>query len=246
MGVVRCLCTAAAGTGTKRRHIGDCGGCRLTPRSGQPAPPKEHGFSFADQRLAQDTIDCQPAYPTHQMGTSYRFISAPSDSDAVLTWFRELPEPPREIAAAQHIVLYFAHLGGLQYGEEGEVDAEKSPIVTIVPPRTARGALWTVGEVHFLTSALGKLYPALYRVSRSFGKWLGGYQCVYSSADRDNGYSYYLEGSVKNQVTPIFALQSGMDALGNERYFVGARDNDAVLDTVCKTLRLRGLSVDAG
>lgn len=114
------------------------------------------------------------------------------------------------------------------------------------PPRTARGALWTVGEVHFLTSALGKLYPALYRVSRSFGKWLGGYQCVYSSADRDNGYSYYLEGSVKNQVTPIFALQSGMDALGNERYFVGARDNDAVLDTVCKTLRLRGLSVDAG
>ena len=95
--------------------------------------PKEHGFSFADQRLAQDTIDCQPAYPTHQMGTSYRFISAPSDSDAVLTWFRELPEPPREIAAAQHSVLYFAHLGGLQYGEDGEVDAEKSPIVTIVP-----------------------------------------------------------------------------------------------------------------
>jgi len=179
------------------------------------------------------------------MGISYRFISAPSDSDAVAAWFRALTEPPREIVTAQHIVLYFAHLGGLQYGEDGAVDAEKSPIVTIIPPQTTRGALWTVGEVHFRTGALGRLYPALYRVSRSFGKWLGSYECVYSSGDRDNRYGYYLEGSVRNQVTPIFAFQSGMDALGNERYFVGARDNDAVLDNVCKTLRLRGLSVDA-
>ena len=130
------------------------------------------------------------------MGTSYRFISAPSDSDAVLTWFRELPEPPREIAAAQHSVLYFAHLGGLQYGEDGEVDAEKSPIVTIVPLERLEAHYGRSAKFIFLP-ARSENYPALYRVSRSFGKWLGGYQCVYSSADRDNGYSYYLEGSVK-------------------------------------------------
>lgn len=177
------------------------------------------------------------------MGKSFRFLSDPADEEAttVLTWFRQLHESPREVAARQHVVLYFASLGPLHYAQDGTVDADESPIVTVVPPRTACESLWTVGEVHFRTKALSRLYPALYRVSKAFEEWLNHYECVYSMADRDNRYSYYLEGSVRNHDSPIFALPTGLDALTSERYFVGAQDNDALLDTVCRKLRLRGV-----
>jgi hypothetical protein len=193
--------------------------------------------------LTPDNIDHHFKTTLH-MGNAYRFIADPADSVAVLAWFRQLKEPPREVATATHAVLYFSDLGALHYAEDGSVDAEKSPIVTIVAPREIRKMLWTVGEVHFRTGALRRLYPALYRVRQAFAAWLNGFQCVYSSNDRANRYSYYFEGTVRNQTSPIFALPSGLDALGNERYFVGASDNDAVLDKVCKALRLRGVDCD--
>lgn len=180
------------------------------------------------------------------MGTSYRFLSDPAHSGVVLAWFRQLDAPPREVVAERHVVLYFAHLGPLNYLEDGTVDAQASPIVTVVPPRITHASLWTVGEVHFLTRGLSKQYPKLYRVSQAFGDWLKSYACVYSLADREGKYSYYLEGSVRNEDSPIFAFQSGLEALQNERYFVGSRDNDLRLDAVCRNLRLRGVPCGTG
>ncbi|HDR9508713.1 TPA: hypothetical protein QDC03_003830 [Burkholderia cepacia] len=180
------------------------------------------------------------------MPTSYRFIADPVDSEIVLTWFRELDDRPREVVTPHQTVLHFSSSGALQYTEDGSVNAEKSPIVTIRLPRTVRGTLWTVGEVHFRSSALRRLYPALYRINRSFLGWLNTYQCVYSPNDRDNRYSYYFEGTVRNQTSPVFAFPSGMEALGAGRYFVSAGDNDVVLDRVCKALRLRGIDFDRG
>ncbi len=176
------------------------------------------------------------------MGTSYRFLSDPAQSEVVLAWFRQLKEPPCEVVGERQIVLYFAHLGPLNYEEDGKtVDALASPIVTVVPPRTTHASLWTVGEVHFLTSGLRRRYPELHRVCLAFGDWLNSLECVYSLEDREGKYSYYLEGSVRNEDSPVFAFQSGLDALQNERYFVGSRDNDARLDTICRKLRLRGV-----
>ena len=181
------------------------------------------------------------------MGKSYRFLADPADEEAaaVLTWFRQLHESPCEVAAKQHVVLYFASLGPLQYAEDGTVDADESPIVTVVPPHTVRESLWTVGEVHFRTKALSRRYPALYRVSKAFEEWLNHHECVYSMADRSNRNSYYLEGSVRNHDSAIFALPTGLDALKSERYFVGAQDNDALLDKICRKLRLRGVPCGA-
>ncbi len=181
------------------------------------------------------------------MGKSYRFLADPADEEAatVLTWFRQLHESIREVPAKQHVVLYFAGLGPLRYGQDGTVDADESPIVTVVPPRTACESLWTVGEVHFRTRALSRRYPALHRIGKTFEEWLNRYECVYSMADRDNSYNYYLEGSVRNHDAPIFALPTGLDALKSERYFVGAQDNDALLDKVCRKLRLRGVRCGA-
>lgn len=176
------------------------------------------------------------------MGTSYRFLSDSAQSGVVLAWFRQLKEPPREVVTERQIVLYFAHLGPPNYVADGTtVDAQASPIVTVVPPRTTHSSLWTVGEVHFLTRGLRRKYPELHRVSQAFGDWLNGYECVYSLGDREGKYSYYLEGSVRNEDSPIFAFQSGLDALQNERYFVGSRDNDVRLDAICRMLRLRGV-----
>ena len=120
------------------------------------------------------------------MGMSYRFLADPADDAAVLSWFRQLKESPCEVAAGRHVVLYFASLGPLKYAADGTVDADESPIVTFVPPRTARESLWTVGEVHFRTQALSRRYPILYRLSKSFEEWLGRYVCIYSMKDRDN------------------------------------------------------------
>ncbi|WP_157646029.1 hypothetical protein [Burkholderia ubonensis] len=194
-------------------------------------------------QCTRDTIRGKVLSGKSMMGKSYRFLADPADEEAatVLAWFRQLHESPREVAAKHHVVLYFAGLGPLRYGQDGTVDADESPIVTVVPPRTACESLWTVGEVHFRTNALSRRYPALYRVSKAFEEWLNRHECVYSIADRNNPYGYYLEGSVQNHDAPIFALPSGLDALKSGRYFVGAQDNDALLDKVCRKLRLRGV-----
>lgn len=175
------------------------------------------------------------------MGMSYRFACDPADAEMVLRWFRRLQEPPREVIAAQCVVLYFASLGPLHHAGDGTVDADLSPIVTVVPPRSVRESLWTIGEVHFRTSALSRRYPRLYRISKDFEEWLNSYECIYSLKDRDSKYSYYLEGSARNHDSSIFALPTGLEALQNERYFVGAQDNDVLIDTICRKLRLRGV-----
>ena len=78
-------------------------------------------------------------------------------------------------------------------------------------------------------------------MSSEFSKWLAGFECVYSNKSNDNKFAYYFEGSVKNYDSSIFALPSGIRALESQRYFVGDDDNEVRLDTICKSLRLRGV-----
>jgi hypothetical protein len=115
------------------------------------------------------------------------------------------------------------------------------PIVTIVLPQVRRGVLWTIGEVHFRSTPLRKQFPALHKINGAFSKWLSAFECVYSNQRSENLYSYYFEGSVQNLDAPIFALQSGLEALKKERYFVSHMDNPSRLDSICKRLRLRGI-----
>ena len=181
--------------------------------------------------------------PNHfcRMGTIYRFIEEPATPSDVMGWFRALPQPPTEVCTERATVLYFRELGPLVYESDGQVDARQSPVATIFLPRVMRNVLWTVGECHFLATPLRKLFPRLHKISSKFSRWLATHECIYSNRSTSNAYNYYLEGSVKNFDPPVFAFDSGLNALRAGRYFVSDHDNDFVLDKLCRALRLRGV-----
>lgn len=104
------------------------------------------------------------------MGTTFRFIAEPSESSEVMTWFKDLEQPPQIVQTKHHVVLYFSEIGPLVYDSTGAVDSRSSPVVTIFLPRVRRGVLWTVGEVHFLATPLRKKFPALHKLSSRFSK----------------------------------------------------------------------------
>lgn len=175
------------------------------------------------------------------MGTTFRFIADPSEPSDVLGWFRSLPSPPEEVATEHGATLYFRESGPLTYGANGRIDQRSSPVATVFLPKVRRGSLWTVGEVHFLATPLRQQFPSLHRVSSAFSRWLANLPCVYSNKRQENEFGYYLEGSVRNYDPPVHAFDSGMIALRSGRYFIGDGDNDHVLDSLCKSLRLRGV-----
>jgi hypothetical protein len=179
------------------------------------------------------------------MGSTHRFIADPSEQSEALNWFRSLGEPPVETLSERGLVLSFPAYGTLSYGSGGGIDPRSSPIVTVFLPRVRRGQLWTVGEVHFLASNLRQQFPDLHKVNVVFGKWLAQHECVFSNRRPDNPYSYYLEGSVQNYDPPVYAFESGLQALKNGRYFVTDDDTEGRLDALCKALHLRGVECAA-
>jgi len=177
------------------------------------------------------------------MANTYRFIADPADPSPVLAWFRALDPAPAEVRTARATVLHFAHMGALAYrADDGQIDASRSPVVTVFSPQVKRGALWTVGEVHFLASPLRSLFPELHRVGRDFSRWLAGHDCVFSRKSGLHEFDYYLEGSVRNYDPPVQAFPAALAALAQGQYFVAEDDNDVRLDQLCRALRLRGVA----
>ncbi len=179
------------------------------------------------------------------MGSTHRFIADPAEPPEVLEWFRSLSQPPTETPSERGVVLSFSAHGVYSYRPDGSIDPRRSPVATVFLPRVRRGQLWTVGEVHFLATPLRQQFPRLYKVSSAFAGWLAQNDCVHSRERPENAYSYYLEGSVRNYDSPIFAFQSGLHALHNGRYFVTDDDTESRLDSLCKTLQLRGVACAA-
>lgn len=175
------------------------------------------------------------------MSVTYRFIADPTEPSEVVGWFRSLDAPAEETATGYGFVLYFRELGPISYLSDGSINAEASPVVTIVLPSVRRGALWTVGAVHFRPTPLRSQFPALHRISQSFKSWLSSHDCVFSNERRDNPHGYYLEGSTQNDDAPIYSFASGLKALESGRYFVSHLDTPPRLESICKALRLRGV-----
>ena len=178
------------------------------------------------------------------MRTTFRFLSSPREAPAVLDWFSQLPDPPTPYPKPTGTLLHFGSLGSLSYCPDQTVDIRKSPLVTVVLPQVHRGSLWTVGEVHFLPSPLARRFPPLARVSKRFRIWLAQFPSVFSRAKAfESRWDYFLEGSIRNRMADIFALPEGMQALNEGRYFVADDDNEHVVETVVKSLRLRGITL---
>lgn len=157
-------------------------------------------------------------------------------------WFRRQAETAEEYQNDERILLHYPQFGSLAKKPDGSPDPTMSPLVSIYLPEVRRGALWTVGEVHFLHKAKARFH-GLDRMRKSFALWFGGFPIVWErSWDREEEYGYYLEGTIRNIAEKIHALPHGMEAFEAGQYFVAEHDNEYVLDRVCKSLRLRGVN----
>lgn len=178
------------------------------------------------------------------MAVTYKFVHDPAELSPVLSWLRATNPAPRKISFAWGVALHFEASGPIQYLSDGTIDAAHSPVAALILPKVRRAALWTVGELRILATPLRSQYPALHRASARLSKWLGDYRRVFDVRGGEHGFDYYLEGSVRNTSQEIFAFGSGLEALNSGRYFVGDADSDALLDKVCKQLRLRGVECE--
>jgi len=183
------------------------------------------------------------------MGASHWFLAIDGEQEMVLEWFRRLAKPPEELPAGGiGVLLNFSAFGSLAYkqsdsGGVGELDAQSSPLVSVFLPIQKRGVFWTAGEVHFLPTRMRKVCPPLESINRNFRKWLKDFERVFATdATWDGKWDYYLEGSIRNWAPEVFALPNAMNALRRGQYFVAERDNDLLLDQVCRSLRLRGIN----
>jgi hypothetical protein len=89
-------------------------------------------------------------------------------------------------------------------------------------------------------------FPRLQRVLTSFRQWLKAFPLVFRQPrlpeTSGGSWDYYLEGGIRNVSDEIFALPAGMAALERGQYFVWHGDSEARLDTLLKSLRLRGVT----
>jgi hypothetical protein len=178
-------------------------------------------------------------------GTSFYFVEAPDEPSEVVEWFRALTDPPKEAATDYGLALHFISSGPLISDGDGDIDTARSP-ATVVLPKVRRGVLWTVGEVNFLSTLSLPENKAVRSVASSFKKWLRAQEQVYGqSLESDSPFDYFLEGSCKNW-GDIYGLPTGIAYLNRGGYVVSHKDNDFVLDHVCKLLRLRGIDCGAG
>jgi hypothetical protein len=179
------------------------------------------------------------------VGTTEYFVDAPSEHSQVLEWFRALDPPPTETRREGGVLFYFDVLGPIEADEQGRFSVHSSPMVNVFLPKTRRGVLWTAGEVHFLTKRSAPAGKAMQSIHRRFQRWLTTFTQVYGSGTApDLEMSYYLEGSVRNFASRVVALPDGLSALHDGKFIVLDQDNEAVLDKLCRTLRLRGIECE--
>lgn len=178
------------------------------------------------------------------MGATYRLLAIGNDWSLVPAWFGALSPPPELNSSDRGAWLYFRDLGALRTLDgtgHGAFDPYQSPLVTLFPPQQRRGALWTAGEVHFLTSNLAARFPKLESIRKAFAKWLRGFTLVKPHAGSGGDWDYYLEGSLRNLDSPIYGLPEAVAALKRGQYFVAEGDTPHRLNVLCKALRRLGV-----
>jgi len=79
------------------------------------------------------------------MSVTHRFIANPTEPSEVMAWFQSLYTPVTRVATEYGHALHFRDFGPLSYLPTGGIDANTSPVATIVLPQIRRSALWTVG-----------------------------------------------------------------------------------------------------
>ena len=173
------------------------------------------------------------------MGATYRYLAVNDEHQAIVQWFCNRSEAPEVTPTQKGVSLLFTGAGATVHNIEGTADPKRSPMVNVFSPSPARGRLWTAGEIHFLATPLRKQFPHLHRISSELRGWLQQFELVHPRPDVR--WDYFLEGSIRNYDSEVFALPKAFLALQRgDTYFVGNTDSPATIDDLCRTLRLRG------
>jgi hypothetical protein len=178
------------------------------------------------------------------LASTYYFLAAPGDH-TVLEWFREKSSDLLEVEGNNGVSLLFREFGSLQEDSSGEISASSSPLVSVFLPHYRRGALLTVGEVHFLTTNLRSAFPGLERIRAKFQTWLKGMVLAFEwRRDLRPEEWYHFEVGILNVATRISALPSAEPSLADGTYFIAQGASEQSLDDLCRTLRLRGVQCE--
>ncbi len=198
-------------------------------------------FGVKSALLVSTTLPPPDRVVSGSMANTFYFMASPTELD-VLDWFRSQADRPEEYPNVERTLLFYRQFGSLAQTPDGSPDQTMSPLISVYLPKVRRGVLWTIGEVHFLSKSKAN-FPALKRIEKDFRRWLGRYPVVWSrEKDGEEGYGYFIEGTVKNVAAQIIGLPAGKAAFDAGQYFVAEHDNDYVLDQVCQSLRLRGVN----
>jgi hypothetical protein len=175
----------------------------------------------------------------------YSYLALDGDHQLVLDWFASLPDEVTVSDREDRRLIYFRAMATRPLETEGEIDQDSTPLVFISTPRKLRGTLWTDAEVSFSPTPLKSQFPALQRISQAFAKWLKQFDLVFTQKHpAKSDFLYYLEGGIQNVDSELYALPQASTALRNGQYFVHHRHGAASLDTLCRTLRLRGYDTE--
>jgi hypothetical protein len=175
------------------------------------------------------------------MGTTIRYIQNPEETAFVIEWFSSIKEEIEIQKNGNYIIIYFKKLGEIIL-ENGKINSQLSPVVSVFIPRIVNKAIWTVGEVHFLTKDLSTKFPKLNKIQNDFKKWIKQNECIFDGKNQSE-YSYYLEGSLQNFNIPIYAFSSGMTAIKSDQYFVNEDISKTNIEDINKKLKLRGKEI---
>src|SRR5262249_51091089 len=155
------------------------------------------------------------------MASTYRFLALQDDMQLIFDWFARLERAPEIVRVGEGYVFNFSEIGHLGYKTTtAELDAKGSPLVSLFPPETRYDVLWTAAELHFLATPLASQFPELQKVNRRFAAWISAFDVVFEaprrrgeSRNRPGQWDYFLEGTLRNWDTSIYALPAGMAAL---------------------------------
>ena len=84
--------------------------------------------------------------------------------------------------------------------------------------------------------------PGYEKVTKAFRQWNRKHNVIFEQHPKTSSeFSYYLEGSIQNIASIVYALPSGLTALENGRYFIAECDAEYDLTPLLRKLRLRGM-----
>jgi len=175
------------------------------------------------------------------MPARHSYLALDQDHALVADWFASLRHEVTVSDQPDRIVYYFRKMALASLPNAGDVDQHVTPLVFIVKPQKRLTTLWTDSEVLFTPKPLKSQFPELDKINKAFVAWLKQFNLVFTQKSPESlPWKYYLEGGIQNVDQELYALPQAMEALRGGQYFVHHADTLARLNTVAKTLRLRG------